>query len=232
MGYCETNSSQDTFFWLGMAHTVAISLRLDNESVNIPQPERGLRKRLWWCLFSQLTLLEFTTGSPPYIQMQHATVSVLNDEDFERTIPRVLLEDVGKIVNLHNDRGPLSIGSQFLNLLDFFRTQQGFSNAKFSKVLDTVSEFKAPPHKTHGVCNHMQSGNEGILVESLEAETRGCTFSSPEEDSENADLLCNIEQQLFGSIFASGEDMSRNKVFDFYQPQDYFGDSEPAKDVI
>jgi hypothetical protein len=101
-----------------------------------------------------------------------------------------------------------------------------------AKRLDTMSEFKAPTRSTHGVCNPMQSGNEDIFAVSLEKETRGCTFSSPEDDSENADLLYNIEQKLFDSIFASGEDMSNNQIFEFYQPQDYFGDSEPAKEVI
>lgn len=232
MGYCETNSSQDTFFWLGMAHAVAVSLRLDNEPANIPQPERGLRKRLWWCLFSQLTLLEFTTGSAPYIQTQHATVCVLNYEDFESTIPCVLSEDVRKFANLHNGRGPLGIGNQFLNLLDFFQAQQGFSSAKFSKDLDIRWGIKAPPHRTHGACNHKQSDKDSHLAESLEAETQSCTFLPPEDDPENADLLYGMEQKLFDSIFASGENISKNERLDLYQTQDYFGDSGPANEVL
>jgi chromosomal replication initiation ATPase DnaA len=48
------------------AHAVAISLQLDKDPASIPQPESGLRKRLWWSLICQITWLELTTGTPVF----------------------------------------------------------------------------------------------------------------------------------------------------------------------
>lgn len=121
MSFCETESPSDRLFWLSLAHAIAVAIQLDNEPSDSPQPEKGLRKRLWWSLFSQLIRLDLTTDIRPRILVSPHTVSALNDEDFETIIPSYLLGELKQLGLLYPHDMRTSAEQNFMNWLDLFR---------------------------------------------------------------------------------------------------------------
>lgn len=221
MGYCETGSSQQTFFWLGIAHAVAISLQLDQDPVSIPQPESGLRKRLWWCLFSQIMLLQLTTGTSSAIEMKNACVSRLNEEDFERTIPALLLNDARKLPASPCGHGHSNIAHEFLHLLDFFSSNQGGPESKFCSAAGAGWGIMVS-HRSNGVRNHTKSEKGDVAAEHHARTTQGHHFLPPEDNPKIASLISGIEQQLFISIFGSRQNFTEWES-DWCRHEDYFG---------
>lgn len=121
MSFCETESPSDRLFWLSLAHAIAVAVQLDNEPSDSLQPEKGLRKWLWWSLVSQLIRLDLMTDIRPRILVSPLTVSALNDEDFETTIPSYLLRELNQLGLLYADDVRTSAEQNFMNWLDLFR---------------------------------------------------------------------------------------------------------------
>jgi hypothetical protein len=136
MSFAEgVSSSRDAWFWLGLVHTVAVAIRLDSEPPCTMQPERGLRKRLWWSLYSQFSLLNLDADTKPRIRMNHAAVSPLSDEDFEREIPEALLTHIKRLDLLPSPNVWSEIGLPFMRRLELFH------------LYNECIEWRHTPHK-------------------------------------------------------------------------------------
>ena len=76
----------DDYSWALTAQLVAIGqdlgLHLDCSQWNIPQWERGLRKRLAWALFMQDTWASLIYGRPPHVSRSNWAVKHVNSADF------------------------------------------------------------------------------------------------------------------------------------------------------
>lgn len=121
MSFCETESTSDRLFWLHLAHAIAVAVQLDNEPSDSPQPERGLRKRLWWSLVSQLIRLDLMTEIRPRILVSPFTMPALDEEDFETMIPNYLLEELKKLGLFYPHDVRRSVELNFMNWLALFR---------------------------------------------------------------------------------------------------------------
>jgi hypothetical protein len=76
-----------TYVWGLVSQALAISeslgLHLDASAWNIPQWERGLRKRLAWAMFLQDKWTSVAYGRPPHIDRSYWTVKDLTLDDFD-----------------------------------------------------------------------------------------------------------------------------------------------------
>lgn len=107
--------------------------------------------------------------------MKSACVSRLNDEDFERTIPALLLDDARKLAASPCGHGHTNIAHQFLHLLDFFKLNQGDAESSVCRAASTEWIIMVP-HMANGGRNYMKYGKGDLAAEYHVRTTQGHPF--------------------------------------------------------
>lgn len=211
MSLCETEAPSDRLFWLSLAHAIATTDRLDQEPLDLPQPEKGLRKRLWWSLFSQLIQLDLMTDIRPRILVSHATVSALNDDDFETIIPNSLLGGVKQLDLLCPDSAWTSVGQNFRNWLNLFRPHHNCVQCRRAHT-GCDSTFSAMANLVCCSCNDnpLWGSNSdqqpwdfwGAFSPFIKSKVETPSdFDLSGANSETADYLFDVERHLFQPAF-------------------------------
>lgn len=207
-------ATTDIWFLLGLAHTICITIRLDEDTACIPQPERGLRKRLWWSLYSQLNMLAINMDEKPRFRIKRISLLCIND--FENDIPDTFQTHVNDLEIIPALEAWSRMGHNFVRHLELLR------------LYDECSEWREVPQRASGLMIRTAELTRSLLNSgrgwesernTLDAEeTRGAGDSAntgvfyfspldraentnqswfPEADCETDTTLLDIERLLF-----------------------------------
>ena len=110
--YGNTDDRADSWHWIGIAVSLSqtIGLHRNPARSNVPESQRRLWKRLWWCCFYRDRFIALGMGRPMRIHLSDCDLEILTADDLiEPTLPFGLSESRRALVERCNSLAPLFV---------------------------------------------------------------------------------------------------------------------------
>ncbi|CAG9977785.1 unnamed protein product [Clonostachys byssicola] len=149
------NATLDPWTWLGLAIRMAqnIGMHRSTQSSSLPEPDKRLWKRIWWCLYTRDRQIASALGKPLMIRDEDCDVEPLTVRDFEEGD-----SEQTRYYVIEQARLSILCASQSLNFFSLQYSDQGLVGTTISKLFTVSPHDSAQRHASRA--NLLQQVNK------------------------------------------------------------------------